>query len=75
MFRELNTLLTNQRLPRKEPKNLSWQGAISQFIFVTVPVCVSRPVFTLDISVDFRLLQQYVWMWLNTELYNGTDYL
>lgn len=56
MFRELNTLLTNQQLPRNEPKNFSWQGAISQFIFIKVPVCVSQPVFTLDISVDLKLL-------------------
>lgn len=42
--------------PEKEPKNFSLQGAISQYIFIKVPVCVSQPVFILDISVDFKML-------------------
>lgn len=37
-------------------KQFSREGAISQYIFINVPVCVSQPVFILDISIDLKML-------------------
>lgn len=52
-------LLAHQQLPRvggEKPRHFSWLGALSQSIFIIVPVCASQPVFILDSSVDLKML-------------------